>query len=121
METITASSFTSPGYEPANARLNANKCWKPSTQNDPNDYLQIDLGKVRILTGLATQGFPSEYVESYRIQYSIDSVKWNDYVDLSGTTKVLWILFQIIKFVLYKDGRQTQYTSRRTKLFSASS
>ena len=92
METITSSSFTSPGYEPVNARLNANKCWKPSTQNDPDDYLQIDLGKVRILTGLATQGFPSEYVESYTIQYSIDSVKWNDYVDLSFTTKVFWIL-----------------------------
>ena len=94
MESITASSSSS-GFEPANVRFDGNKCWKPSNQNDPSDYLEVDLGRVRILTGLATHGFNSEYVNLYKLQYSTDNVKWNNYLDLSGSTKVNWLLIPL--------------------------
>jgi hypothetical protein len=47
------------------------------------DYLQVDLGKVMIVTKLATQGCdwlsPVSYVEKYSVEYSIDNTTWVDY------------------------------------------
>ena len=84
---INASSFRA-GREPWLARLNnvpiANGhrgAWAPA-KNEVGQWLQIDLGKERLLAKLATQGRPSDpslWVTSYKIKFSSDSVKWEEY------------------------------------------
>lgn len=84
---IDASSFIA-GREPRLARLNnvpiANGhrgAWAPA-RNEVGQWLQIDLGKERLLAKLATQGRPSDpflWVTSYKIKFSSDSVKWEEY------------------------------------------
>ena len=86
---ITASSVWSyPSHAPWLARLNNvpkhgyEGSW--STQfNKAGEWLQVDLGKERLLTNLSTQGRPSavyqQWVTSYNILFSSDSVKWEPY------------------------------------------
>jgi len=93
MESITASSFFSQ-YQPDEALLDSSSCWKPLTDNDPNDYLQVDLGSVRLLERVVTKALTSQtYVESYKIQYSVDGIKWQFYPNFDGTPKVLTYMY----------------------------
>ena len=43
--------------------------------------LQVDLGQVKTVTGVATQGDPSsdKWVKTYFISYSYDSLSWLNY------------------------------------------
>ena len=89
MESITASS-SSLSYQPDEAQLDSASCWKPLTDNDPKDYLQVDLGSIKLLQSVVTKALTSQtYVESYKIQYSTDGVKWEYYPNFDGTPKVL--------------------------------
>ena len=89
MESITASS-SSLFYQPIEAQLHSASCWKPLTDNDPNDYLQVDLGSIKLLQRVDTTALTSQtYVESYKIQYSTDGVKWEYYPNFDGTPKVM--------------------------------
>lgn len=78
-----------PMFSPLEGRLNNEKAWCTSLNNQ---YLQIDLLEVRHVLALATQGYKgnfSNYVKTYEIEYSYDGVKWFDYEDDSGKKKVL--------------------------------
>lgn len=46
--------------------------------NGISEYLQVDLGKVVTVTGLATQGSPSgtDWVKTYSVSYSNDKRRW---------------------------------------------
>ena len=57
--------------------------------NEAGQWLQIDLGEERLLTNFATQGRPSsaQWVKSYTILFSSDSVKWEEYKE-NGVVKV---------------------------------
>ena len=93
---ITASSVWTqdPGHDPWLARLNnvpkhGNAgCWSTEV-NKAGEWLQVDLGEERLLTNLSTQGRPSEdqWVRSYNISFSSDSVKWESYKE-SNAVKV---------------------------------
>ena len=89
MESITASS-SSLNYQPIEGQLDSSSCWKPLTDNDPNDYLQVDLGSIKLLQRVDTRALTAQtYVETYKIQYSTDGVKWEYYPNFDGTPKVL--------------------------------
>ena len=86
---ITASSVWTqhPGHDPWLARLNnvpkhgSKGCWSTKF-NKAGEWLQVDLGEERLLTNLSTQGRPSaknQWVKSYNISFSSDSVKWEPY------------------------------------------
>ena len=78
-----------PMFGPWEGRLNNEKAWCTSVNNQ---YLQIDLLEVRRVSALATQGYKgrfSNYVKTYEIEYSYDGVKWFDYEDDRGKKKVL--------------------------------
>ena len=97
---INASSFIA-GREPWLARLNNvpivnghRGAWATAT-NEVGQWLQIDLGKERLLAKLATQGRPSDpslWVTSYKIDFSSDSVKWEEYKE-NDAVKVCDIQF----------------------------
>ena len=95
---VTASStFTgSKGCEPWQARLNNAQTlgsygsWS-ADQNNVNigQYLQIDLGKKRVVNKIATQGRPSasQWVTSYKLLFSSEGANWNEYQN-NGVVKV---------------------------------
>ena len=60
-----------------------------AASNKAGQWLQIDLGEERLLTNFATQGRPSsaQWVKSYTILFSSDSVKWEEYKE-NGVVKV---------------------------------
>lgn len=85
---LSASSHYS-NYSPLEGRLNNEKAWCTSVNNQ---YLQIDLLEVRHVSALATQGYERtfyNYVKTYDIEYSYDGVEWFDYKDNNGKKKVM--------------------------------
>jgi len=83
-----SSSWTPAGHEPWQARLNnieknrSSGSWS-ALQNAPGQYLQIDLGKERMVNKIATQGRSStvyfQWVTSYKLLFSSDGAKWKEY------------------------------------------
>ena len=51
--------------------------------------MQIDLGKERVVSKIATQGRPSDdqWVTSYKLLFSSDGANWNEYQN-NGVVKV---------------------------------
>ena len=91
---ITASSvYGTSTHEAWLARLNnvptGNSGAWSAASNKAGQWLQIDLGEERLLTNFATQGRPSslQWVTSYTILFSSDSVKWEEYKE-NGVVKV---------------------------------
>ena len=90
---ITASSFyktwglSAFSWYPFYARLdNQGKfnAWTAQT-NSASEWLQIDLGSLRRVTGIITQGARDfghiQYVAAYRVAYSDDGENWTEYRD----------------------------------------
>lgn len=89
---MTASSSLSSISQPSVARLYAPQAsgiqgvvdsrggWSPQL-SDQEQYLQINLGVMYKITGVATQGGDglSEWVSSYKLQYSVDGNVWQYY------------------------------------------
>jgi hypothetical protein len=63
--------------------------WTASS-SDFDQYLIIDLGSVRNVTRIATQGrrHSSEYVMEYSISYGTNGLDYADYKEPGGNTKV---------------------------------
>ena len=93
---VTASSFYALTHEPWQARLNniqtsgSTGSWSTGS-NAIGQYLQIDLGKERVVSKIATQGRPStvylQWVTSYELLFSSDGADWNEYRS-NGVVKV---------------------------------
>ncbi|CAH1239872.1 TLL2 [Branchiostoma lanceolatum] len=60
-----------------------------AASSDAGEYLQIDLGRTKQITGVATQGRDKyfEHVKSYSLTYSLDGRIWREYKE-SGRAKV---------------------------------
>lgn len=89
---ITASSYYDTRYYPWHARLNTriHSCsWTSTSVGRVNSWLQVDLGELAIVTGMAIQGSCTidEWAESYSISYSTSARKWLYYKE-SGNKKV---------------------------------
>ena len=95
-EQITASSQWSTTYAPKYGRLNIKKtssisgAWTAAkSQQNANQWLQIELGNQQTkVTRVATQGSNgySEWVTSYKLQYSRDGVNFQFYKEQGQTT-----------------------------------
>lgn len=74
---------------PENARLHGGNAWTASN-SDFDQYLIIDLGSVRNVTRIATQGrrHSSEYVMEYSISYGTNGLDYADYKEPGGNTKM---------------------------------
>ena len=92
--TATTTYRNDAGHSPYQARLHQNSYagWCSEAQRPVSDYLQVDIGTVKILTGLAIQGHGKlkgyHYVTKFKLDYSIDGSTWNSYKDIGiSTTK----------------------------------
>ncbi|XP_048586568.1 uncharacterized protein LOC5507114 isoform X2 [Nematostella vectensis] len=79
---LNASSSLSPSirYGPQQARLHNTNAWCAAA-NTADQYLEVDLGKVRMLSSILTQGDPNknQYVKSLKLLYSVRAGYWWDY------------------------------------------
>ncbi|CAB4024809.1 Hypothetical predicted protein [Paramuricea clavata] len=92
---ITASSiYPHAQYNPSYARLKkaSSSCsWTPTGQGRVGSWLQVDLGKLTTVTGIATQGTcygANEWTTSYSISYSTEGNTWSFYVQSGNVVKV---------------------------------
>lgn len=78
-----------PGHRPFKGRLNGDSAWETLRKNNVNDYLQIDLGAVYFICGVATQGNPkaNNWTKTFKLKTSLDNVNWVVYVE-NDTEKV---------------------------------
>ena len=88
---FSASSSLS-GHSPSDGRLKGSNAWIPATNNDNNDFLQIDLGSLYFVCGVATQGNPNNdhWTKTYKIKTSLDNVVWTVYSEGGSERYILF-------------------------------
>ncbi|KAL9983324.1 hypothetical protein ACROYT_G005476 [Oculina patagonica] len=82
---FTASSDDGPEKVPSKSRLNNARAAWCAEENDNEQYLQVDLGRARTVSRVATQGHPVStfWVTSYGLAYSLDGIFWRNALDES--------------------------------------
>jgi hypothetical protein len=93
---ITASSNSSLKSVAYRGRLGTRKdkygdgAWSSVANNKYDEWLQIDLGVVSMVTKVATQGRQDadQWVKQYYIKYSIDGIHWAECKDKYSNRKV---------------------------------
>ena len=88
---FSASSSRS-NHEASKARLNGFGAWTPSTNNNPSDYLQVDLQYEIFICAVATQGNPNadEWTLKYKLLFSLNNTDWVTYQE-NNADKVCFI------------------------------
>lgn len=74
---LTVSTWLSADKTKNSARLHGTSAWCAKT-NDIYQFLEVDLGDVHLVTGLAVQGNPTadEWVTGYALRYTTDRIEW---------------------------------------------
>ncbi|CAH1276908.1 DCBLD2 [Branchiostoma lanceolatum] len=80
------------GYEAWRGRLNNGKAWQTNTA-DTDQWLQIDLGSHKVITGIQTQGLWGYHIKSYKLMFSDDASTWVTYGDGQDDTVSLSTIF----------------------------
>ncbi|XP_015763688.1 PREDICTED: contactin-associated protein like 5-4-like [Acropora digitifera] len=77
------------GFEPDKGRLHGGGAWSPSNNNNPNDYLQIDLQYDFFICAVATQGNPAStfWTTKYKLLFSVNGIDWLTYKE-NGREKI---------------------------------
>ena len=83
---ITASSLHDSRFHPYYGRLNGRRglrgAWCTKTTDDRTDYLQVDMGAVRTVCAVATQGATGGFwVTSFKLKLSLDGTTFNHYME----------------------------------------
>ncbi|KAL9978690.1 hypothetical protein ACROYT_G016238 [Oculina patagonica] len=79
---MTASTYYSSDYKPGYGRLNFNEgAWCASSPSRDDEWLQVDLGQLYKVCGVATQGegYFDEWVKGFQLSYSQDGKYWIRY------------------------------------------
>jgi len=68
-------------HEASKARLNGAGAWSPSTIDNSNDYLQVDLQNEFFICAVATQGNPNadQWTLKYKLLVSLNNTNWVAY------------------------------------------
>lgn len=78
---ITSSSYYLY-YYPKMGRLHGSLGWCQKTNTITDDYIQVDMGAIRTVCAVATQGKKDgSFVKSYKLSFSVDEISWNVYQD----------------------------------------
>jgi len=90
---MRASTTHSDSYLPSYARLHGDRGdgWCALYSDDtPNDWLQIDFGKIIKVCGVATQGDinGNEWITEFKLSFSSSGDSWKNYRDTNGVMMV---------------------------------
>ena len=90
---MKASTYYYENESPFLGRLEESRgdgAWCPSTRGDKTDYLQVDMGKVYFVCGVATQGqrIGDYWTNSYKLQFSLDGNTYDFYTENGNSPKV---------------------------------
>jgi len=87
---MSSSSHVDSTHTPSHGRLYGDTSWCSTTSSN-TEYLQINLGKIVTLTGIATQGDRTmdKWVETYTFNYSMDGNLWTTYRGGLDSAKVV--------------------------------
>jgi hypothetical protein len=93
---ITASSQFSAAWAAHKARLNKASNWLPihTLETKENCWLQVDMTRSAVVTGVATQGrhdAHERWTKTYQLVFSDDGVTWTPYKE-DGTVKVMMMV-----------------------------
>ena len=93
---ITASSHA-PGYPAFKARARGPSCWR-SAKNTLGEFLEINFGKKRYVSGIEIQGDPhaDNWTEQFYLAYSMGSV-WRNVTRPYQGVKVSVLNFQVFR------------------------
>ncbi|XP_078662477.1 uncharacterized protein LOC144906232 [Branchiostoma floridae x Branchiostoma belcheri] len=99
---IKASSYK-PEFGAHKSRLNLKGAWISESSIPGKEWLQLDMGEIRIVTAVLTQGLGSEgsWVETYSLSFSINAVKW--WLYKNATTN------EVVIFKGNDDGEEIQH------------
>ncbi|KAI8481126.1 Retinoschisin [Branchiostoma belcheri] len=91
-DSITASSYYKGDYRPSRGRLygTAGEGAWAARKNNIGEWLQVDLGGMKSITGTIIQGqdHGDSWVTSYKLHYSADGTSSTTYTDSDGLEKV---------------------------------
>ena len=91
--TATSTWYNRDDHKPYRARLHEQSFpgWCSGADSPLSHYLQVDLGSVKILTGLAIQAHRTyvghHYITKFSIEYSTDGSTWSYYKDIGSANK----------------------------------
>ncbi|KAL9970487.1 hypothetical protein ACROYT_G022871 [Oculina patagonica] len=128
---MTASTFFGAPCDPNLGRLHGPKAWCPKTNSDRTDFLQIDMGAVRTVCAVATQGFKAGTwrTSSYRVHLSSNGVTWNAFkennvekvfagnTDNAGVVQHSLITIVKARFVRFYPVTYNRHPSLRVEIF----
>ena len=89
---MNASSWYADNVLPYYGRLNASRgggAWCPITPSDRSDFLEVDMGVVRSVCGVATQGEAfnnQDWTKSFKLSLSKNGINWTTYKDNGNET-----------------------------------
>ena len=111
---MTASSSYNSNHRPSYGRLNESSGrggWCPKTISDRTDYLQVDMGEVRSVCGVATQGMRGgiTWTTSYKLQLSTNSITWNNYKETN--IEKVWRELKLTFSAITKNFKSMQIIS----------
>lgn len=106
---MRASTINSGNYLPSYARLHGDRGdgWCALYSDDtPNDWLQIDFGKIIKVCGVATQGDinGNEWITEFKLSFSSSGDSWEDYMDTNGVRMVRFYCF-LKHWKIYYPGK----------------
>ena len=100
---MTASSFYNSYQYSYYGRLNESRGyggWCPQNKSDRTEYLQVDMGEVRFVCGVATQGAQrySARTTSYKLKLSTNGTTWSIYkeTNIEKVWRELKLTFSVI-------------------------
>ena len=100
---MTASDFLDTRSFPYYGRLRGTRGdggWCSRRRSGKKKYIQVDMGEVRSLCGVATQGIQSypEWTTSYKLHLSTNSTTWNIYkeTNIEKVWRELKLTFSVI-------------------------
>ena len=100
---MTASDFLDTRSFPYYGRLRGTRGdggWCSGRRSGEKKYIQVDMGEVRSLCGVATQGIQRypEWTTSYKLQLSTNSTTWNIYkeTNIEKVWRELKLTFSVI-------------------------
>jgi hypothetical protein len=86
---FSASSYYTSYLSPRYGRINFDYGWRPRQRNR-HQWLQVDLGDIITIKGIATQGSRryNYWAKSYRVSYSNDGIGWRWFRNAKRGVKV---------------------------------